>query len=160
MLARMPFDQAGSPVLSLIEDVDETDTSSDDDGSDSSSINTLADDIPLPQASRQFCKEEIADYKYIRISQGCFCIGCCESRNGIELSDFRRDTLSWVTVLFDREAADPTELALWEGDVIRVLSQLGSGWWDGLLDGARGWFPSNFVTEMNYEQTIESVQRL
>lgn len=32
------------------------------------------------------------------------------------------------------------------GDVIEVLTQLESGWWDGLLvTGQRGWFPSNYV---------------
>ena len=31
------------------------------------------------------------------------------------------------------------------GDVLRVLNRDGSGWWDGELDGRRGWFPSNYV---------------
>ena len=35
------------------------------------------------------------------------------------------------------------------GTLIRVLTQLQSGWWDGCIDGERGWFPCNFVTEVN-----------
>lgn len=32
------------------------------------------------------------------------------------------------------------------GQVIRVLNQDSSGWWDGELEGKRGWFPSNYVS--------------
>lgn len=32
------------------------------------------------------------------------------------------------------------------GQVIRVLNRDNSGWWDGEVDGRRGWFPSNYVT--------------
>ncbi|GAA6060801.1 hypothetical protein JCM10212_005450 [Sporobolomyces blumeae] len=44
---------------------------------------------------------------------------------------------------------DPTEagtcLAFEQGQVIKCLNQDQSGWWDGELDGRRGWFPSNYV---------------
>lgn len=41
---------------------------------------------------------------------------------------------------------DGTALSFAPGDVIEVLTQLESGWWDGLLvNGERGWFPSNYV---------------
>ena len=29
--------------------------------------------------------------------------------------------------------------------MIRVFNRDMSGWWDGELDGRRGWFPSNYV---------------
>ena len=32
------------------------------------------------------------------------------------------------------------------GQIIRVLNRDPSGWWDGEVDGRRGWFPSNYVT--------------
>ncbi|OBZ71142.1 hypothetical protein A0H81_08739 [Grifola frondosa] len=32
------------------------------------------------------------------------------------------------------------------GQVIHVLNRDSSGWWDGELEGRRGWFPSNYVT--------------
>ena len=31
------------------------------------------------------------------------------------------------------------------GQVIHVLNRDQTGWWDGELDGRRGWFPSNYV---------------
>lgn len=39
-----------------------------------------------------------------------------------------------------------TCLAFHAGQVIHVLNRDSSGWWDGELDGRRGWFPSNYVT--------------
>ncbi|KAL8293045.1 hypothetical protein RQP46_000739 [Phenoliferia psychrophenolica] len=38
-----------------------------------------------------------------------------------------------------------TCLSFEAGQVIRTLNKDGSGWWDGELDGKRGWFPSNYV---------------
>ena len=32
------------------------------------------------------------------------------------------------------------------GQVIRVWNRDSSGWWDGELEGRRGWFPSNYVS--------------
>ncbi|OCH84910.1 ras GEF [Obba rivulosa] len=39
-----------------------------------------------------------------------------------------------------------TCLAFDAGQVIHVLNRDASGWWDGEVDGRRGWFPSNYVT--------------
>jgi hypothetical protein len=36
-------------------------------------------------------------------------------------------------------------LAFSAGQYIRVLNKDTSGWWDGEIDGVRGWFPSNYV---------------
>jgi son of sevenless len=38
-----------------------------------------------------------------------------------------------------------TCLAFRAGQVIHVLNRDTSGWWDGELEGRRGWFPSNYV---------------
>jgi son of sevenless-like protein len=38
-----------------------------------------------------------------------------------------------------------TCLAFHAGQVIHVLNRDPSGWWDGEVDGRRGWFPSNYV---------------
>lgn len=50
----------------------------------------------------------------------------------------------YVRALYDYEADDKTSLSFHEGDVIQVITQLESGWWDGVIDGVRGWFPSNY----------------
>lgn len=38
-----------------------------------------------------------------------------------------------------------TCLSFRAGQVIHVLNKDPSGWWDGELEGRRGWFPSNYV---------------
>jgi len=39
-----------------------------------------------------------------------------------------------------------TCLSFKTGQIIRVLNKDASGWWDGELEGRRGWFPSNYVS--------------
>jgi hypothetical protein len=50
----------------------------------------------------------------------------------------------YVCALHDYTSDSPTNLSFRAGDVIYVLMQQDSGWWDGVLDGRRGWFPSNY----------------
>lgn len=45
---------------------------------------------------------------------------------------------------YDYEADDRTSLSFHQGDIIQVITQLESGWWDGVINGTRGWFPSNY----------------
>lgn len=46
---------------------------------------------------------------------------------------------------FIPEHNNATCLSFRAGQVIHVLNRDPSGWWDGELDGSRGWFPSNYV---------------
>ncbi|TFY75103.1 hypothetical protein EWM64_g8909 [Hericium alpestre] len=46
---------------------------------------------------------------------------------------------------FIPEQKNATCLGFRAGQVIHVLNRDTSGWWDGELDGKRGWFPSNYV---------------
>lgn len=50
----------------------------------------------------------------------------------------------YVRALYDYETDDRTSLSFRQGDTIQVITQLASGWWDGIIDGVRGWFPSNY----------------
>ena len=50
----------------------------------------------------------------------------------------------YVRALYDYEADDRTSLSFRQGDIIEVLTRLESGWWDGIIHGVRGWFPSNY----------------
>jgi hypothetical protein len=54
----------------------------------------------------------------------------------------------YVRALYDYEAGDRVTLSFHEGDVILVMNQLESGWWDGVINGVRGWFPSNYCQVM------------
>lgn len=47
---------------------------------------------------------------------------------------------------FTPHQQNATCLSFRAGQVIRVLNKDSSGWWDGELDGQRGWFPSNYVS--------------
>jgi son of sevenless-like protein len=62
----------------------------------------------------------------------------------------------YVRALYDYEADDRTSLSFHEGDVIQVITQLESGWWDGVINGVRGWFPSNYCQVVsNPEDVLE-----
>jgi len=61
----------------------------------------------------------------------------------------------YVRALYDYEADDRTSLSFRQGDIIQVITQLESGWWDGVIHGVRGWFPSNYcaVVTAPYEDS-------
>ncbi|EJU03215.1 ras GEF [Dacryopinax primogenitus] len=60
----------------------------------------------------------------------------------------------FVRALYDYRSADSSSLTFHKGDLIEVLTQLDSGWWDGLLEDERGWFPSNYVVPVS-EHEVE-----
>ncbi|KAJ3123880.1 hypothetical protein HK098_001580 [Nowakowskiella sp. JEL0407] len=52
-----------------------------------------------------------------------------------------------VQALFDYQGSEEnSQLSFRAGDIIQVFNQLESGWWDGIANGQRGWFPVNYVT--------------
>ncbi|KJX95524.1 cell division control protein Cdc25 [Zymoseptoria brevis] len=56
----------------------------------------------------------------------------------------------YVRALYDYEADDQTSLSFRQGDIIQVITQLESGWWDGVIHGTRGWFPSNYCAVVSH----------
>jgi Variant SH3 domain len=52
-----------------------------------------------------------------------------------------------VRAVYDYRPDDETLLGFAKGDIIEVISTLETGWWDGILNGKRGWFPSNYVAQ-------------
>ncbi|KAI0372236.1 ras GEF [Pilatotrama ljubarskyi] len=54
--------------------------------------------------------------------------------------------------LYDYQTNDSSSLSFRRGDIIEVLTRLESGWWDGLLNDERGWFPSNYVTVISEQE--------
>lgn len=46
---------------------------------------------------------------------------------------------------FAPQQQDANCLSFRAGQIIHVLNRDSSGWWDGELEGQRGWFPSNYV---------------
>lgn len=74
-------------------------------------------------------------------------------------------TTFFCRALYDYQTQDSSSLSFRKNDIIEVLTQLESGWWDGLLGDERGWFPSNYVTIISEEEAelalsaIESQQQ-
>ncbi|KAI1384679.1 ras GEF [Hypoxylon trugodes] len=66
----------------------------------------------------------------------------------------------YVRALYDYEADDRTSLSFHEGDVIQVITQLESGWWDGVINGVRGWFPSNYCQIITNPEEIPEMQNI
>ncbi|KAF8073629.1 ras guanine nucleotide exchange factor domain-containing protein [Lyophyllum atratum] len=66
--------------------------------------------------------------------------------------DEEQFTTLFCRALYDYEAQDASALSFHRGDIIEVLTQQPSGWWDGLLGDERGWFPSNYVELISDEE--------
>jgi myosin-1 len=49
--------------------------------------------------------------------------------------------------LYDYQGQTADELSFREGDMITVLKKDPGGWWEGELQGRRGWLPANYVQE-------------
>lgn len=47
--------------------------------------------------------------------------------------------------LYDYDATTEDELTFREGDVITILQKDPAGWWEGELNGQKGWVPANYV---------------
>ncbi|QKX57911.1 uncharacterized protein TRUGW13939_05031 [Talaromyces rugulosus] len=63
----------------------------------------------------------------------------------------------YVKALYDYDADDHTSLSFRQGDVIQVLNQLETGWWDGVIGNVRGWFPSNYCAIVTNLDEIEEL---
>lgn len=61
----------------------------------------------------------------------------------------------FVQAQYSFTSPDNSSLSFTKGDMIEVLTQLPSGWWDGLLGEERGWFPSNYVKRVEDWQAEE-----
>lgn len=65
--------------------------------------------------------------------------------NGHSQGNAQAPAAMFVRALYRYDAGDDqTSLSFERGDVIQVITQLESGWWDGVLRNRRGWFPSNY----------------
>ena len=72
----------------------------------------------------------------------------------LEKTNNKMSSVLFVRALYDFDPNDPSSLSFKKNDIIRVLAQLESGWWDGLCNDERGWFPSNYVTTLDKEGEI------
>ncbi|KAH9933132.1 ras GEF [Epithele typhae] len=75
--------------------------------------------------------------------------------NGQAVPDDQYISTFFCRALYDYQTNDSSSLSFHKGDIIEVLTRLESGWWDGLLNDERGWFPSNYV-EIISDQEAEA----
>ncbi|KAL2829230.1 ras guanine nucleotide exchange factor domain-containing protein [Aspergillus cavernicola] len=62
----------------------------------------------------------------------------------------------FVRAMYDYDADDHTSLSFRRGDIIQVLNQLDTGWWDGVINSnTRGWFPSNYCAVITDLRELE-----
>lgn len=58
----------------------------------------------------------------------------------------------FARAIYDYDADDRTSLSFHQGEIIQILTQLESGWWDGVIHGKRGWFPSNYCAVVTSDE--------
>lgn len=61
--------------------------------------------------------------------------------------------------LYDYQSQDSSSLSFYRNDIIEVLTQMKSGWWDGMLGDDRGWFPSNYVQPITDDEAEAELSR-
>jgi son of sevenless len=74
------------------------------------------------------------------------------AQDPLDLVDDGQFTTLFCRALYNYEAQDSSALSFKQDDIIEVLSQQPTGWWDGLLGEERGWFPSNYVEIISDEE--------
>ncbi|KAH7386557.1 hypothetical protein BKA64DRAFT_711776 [Cadophora sp. MPI-SDFR-AT-0126] len=52
--------------------------------------------------------------------------------------------LFYAEAIYDYETDYQAAVSFHKGDIIQVLGMHESGWWDGVINDVRGWFPSNY----------------
>lgn len=69
-------------------------------------------------------------------------------------------TTFFCRALYDYRSPDSSSLSFVRGDIIEVLTRLDTGWWDGLLNDERGWFPSNYVQPISEQEAEAEFNRM
>jgi hypothetical protein len=61
------------------------------------------------------------------------------------LKEPRIAILCSVEALYDFTSQESNCMSFKAGTIIQVVDKHESGWWEGVLNGSRSWFPSNYV---------------
>ncbi|NXQ88407.1 SH3K1 protein, partial [Nyctibius grandis] len=61
-------------------------------------------------------------------------------------------------VAFSYMPQNEDELELKVGDIIEVVGEVEEGWWEGILNGKTGMFPSNFIKELSDSDDVAIAQ--
>ncbi|CZR68162.1 uncharacterized protein PAC_18061 [Phialocephala subalpina] len=80
------------------------------------------------------------------------------SARGLEIPSSAPQPPMYVRALYGYEADLQTELSFRRGDVVQVITQPERGWGDGIINGVRGWFPSNFCQVITDPEEVLEAQ--
>ena len=61
----------------------------------------------------------------------------------------QHDSKVLLKAIYPFKGSNNDELNFKKGDEIVLTQKEDGGWWEGTLDGRTGWFPSNYVKEIN-----------
>ena len=61
-----------------------------------------------------------------------------------------------MLAIYDFEAGNPDELSFHQGNIITVLENSSSDWWQGELNGVIGYFPMAYVEPLSSSHSIET----
>ena len=73
-----------------------------------------------------------------------FCLTAADKGNDTRPGGGSTAETRTVRALYDYKSEQDTNLSFRQGDIIHVLTRLESGWFDGMIDRRRGWFPGNY----------------
>ncbi|KAJ5071738.1 sh3 and f-bar domain-containing protein [Anaeramoeba ignava] len=65
-----------------------------------------------------------------------------------------------VKAFYDYAGAEESDLVFSQNDIIRVVRKHSTGWWEGIVDGKQGLFPSNFVEPLDEQQKTSDVEQI
>ncbi|KAH7322318.1 SH3 domain-containing protein [Rhizoctonia solani] len=60
----------------------------------------------------------------------------------------------WVRAMHNYTPTSASELALTQGNMIEVITTSPNGWWDGVIEDRRGWFPGNYVARIEEGEVV------
>jgi len=64
-----------------------------------------------------------------------------------------------VRAVYKFKGTNNDELKFKKGDIITITQKEDGGWWEGTLDGKTGWFPSNYVEELQEQNANSAVDK-
>lgn len=83
-----------------------------------------------------------------------------KKRNTHNSTDIKRSNSTppgsmYLHALYDYQSDNANNLSFQKGETVQVITQLENGWWDGVINGKRGWFPSNYCAVI--QQPVDDI---
>ena len=75
--------------------------------------------------------------------------GSLGGKQGIFPSNYVVEITEFCRALFDFTGLDEGDLSFRRGDTIQITEKVNRDWWEGILEGKQGIFPSNYVVAIS-----------